>query len=279
MLGGAISASGGTLTVLNSRFTTNQSSFSGGAISATNRTTHAAVSVTKTTFDHNLADGAGAINFADANGAMVVADSAFVENTGENPYVESGTAGGIFNRGTVVVTNTTFARNEGLDGGALENVGTMTVINSTLSDNLTYEAAGAIFTFLYRDDHYSEHDRCEHDSGTNRCANSRLRRCLTSLGNNLIGDPTGCLITLMPSDLTGGAGLAPLLDDGTPGNGHYPLLDTSVAINAGNNDVCLNNTLLTADQIGNPRVGACDIGAIEFQASGKKRRAQTTSME
>jgi hypothetical protein len=33
-----------------------------------------------------------------------------------------------------------------------------------------------------------------------------------------------CNITLQPSDLTGDAGLDDLVDDGTPGNAHYPLL-------------------------------------------------------
>ena len=32
---------------------------------------------------------------------------------------------------------------------------------------------------------------------------------ITSLGHNLIGDPTGCTITLQPSDLTGDPGSAP----------------------------------------------------------------------
>jgi hypothetical protein len=49
-------------------------------------------------------------------------------------------------------------------------------------------------------------------------------------------------------------------DEGTPGAGHVPLLLTSPAIDAGNDAVCL-----ATDQLGQPRVGRCDIGAIEFQ--------------
>jgi hypothetical protein len=45
---------------------------------------------------------------------------------------------------------------------------------------------------------------------------------VTSLGHNLIGDPTGCTITLRPSDLTGDPGLATFTDDGAPGQGHFP---------------------------------------------------------
>ena len=47
---------------------------------------------------------------------------------------------------------------------------------------------------------------------------------VTSLGNNLLGDPTGCAITLRPTDLTGDPGLGDFTDNGTPGNDHFPLL-------------------------------------------------------
>ena len=61
---------------------------------------------------------------------------------------------------------------------------------------------------------------------------------VTSLGHNLIGDPTGCTITLQPSDLTGDPGLDAFTDNGRPGNGHFPLLPTSQAIDAGSDAVC-----------------------------------------
>ena len=83
---------------------------------------------------------------------------------------------------------------------------------------------------------------------------------ITSLGHNLIGDPTGCTITLHLSDRTGDPGLATFTDDGTPGNGHVPLLPTSQAIDAGNNAACPRR-----DQLRQRRIGLCDIGAIEFR--------------
>src|SRR5215211_5918918 len=60
-------------------------------------------------------------------------------------------------------------------------------------------------------------------------AHNRGGRCdcvgpVISLGNNLIGDPTGCTIILQPTDLTGDPGLGDFTDNGTPGNGHFPLL-------------------------------------------------------
>jgi hypothetical protein len=83
---------------------------------------------------------------------------------------------------------------------------------------------------------------------------------ITSLGHNLIGDPTGCTITLQPSDLTGDPGFGPFTDNGQPGNGHFPLLPTSQAIDAGNDDLCPRT-----DQLGRRRIGPCDMGAITFR--------------
>lgn len=90
---------------------------------------------------------------------------------------------------------------------------------------------------------------------------------VASLGNNLLGDVTGCTITLLPTDLTGDPGLGDFTDDGTPGHGHFPLLPESAAIDAGNDAGCP-----TRDQLGQPRVGICDMGAIEFQGLAVSRQ-------
>ena len=82
---------------------------------------------------------------------------------------------------------------------------------------------------------------------------------VTSLGNNVIGDPRLCMITLQGTDLTGDPGLGTFTDDGTPGNGHFPLLATSQAIDAGNDSACPKR-----DQLGEKRRRPCDIGSIEF---------------
>jgi hypothetical protein len=82
---------------------------------------------------------------------------------------------------------------------------------------------------------------------------------ITSLGNNIIGD-NSCDISLLSTDLTGDPGLGDFVDDGTPGRGHFPLNPGSQAVDAGNSGACP-----ATDQLGLPRVGECDIGAIEFQ--------------
>jgi hypothetical protein len=80
----------------------------------------------------------------------------------------------------------------------------------------------------------------------------------------LFGDLTDCDIDLQGMDLTGDPGLAEFTEDPSiPGSGHYPLLTDSRAIDAGSPDVCPDS-----DQLGNQRVGICDLGAVEFQGGG-----------
>jgi hypothetical protein len=147
-------------------------------------------------------------------------------------------AGGIGNRGTMTVTNCTIAGNSTLEGSAIINSasGTLALLNTIFAQNRTFFGV--------------------HDCGQ-----------VTSLGNNLIGDPTACTITLQPTDLTGDPGLGAFTDTGSPGHGHFPLLPTSQAIDAGNDAGCPQR-----DQRGERRVNIlgvgtsrCDIGAIEFQ--------------
>ncbi len=86
-----------------------------------------------------------------------------------------------------------------------------------------------------------------------------------SLGYNLIGSVADSFIGLQANDLTGYTGLAAFSDDGTAGNGHLPLFEDSPAIDRGDPLECLTNALLLIDQIGQPRISVCDIGAIEWQ--------------
>jgi len=91
---------------------------------------------------------------------------------------------------------------------------------------------------------------------------------ITSVGNNLVGDPSGCTINLQPRDLTGDPGLGALVgagEDDLPGAAHYPILVGSVLIDRGNRVVCSKR-----DQLGNPRSGACDIGAVEFSRRNRR---------
>jgi hypothetical protein len=201
----------------------------------------------------------------------------------------AGSGGGIFNDGTLTITNSTISSNGTLDGsgGGIFNFGTLTITNSTISSNEARLNGNGIFnggTLTLTNSTIVGNTQVEADSfvvsgggiftvGTVELQNTILALnmvglfgrgpdcfgTVTSLGNNLIGDPTGCTITLEPSDLTGDPGLGDFTDNGKPGNGHFPLLPTSQAIDAGNNAVCPKR-----DQLGRRRVGPCDIGAIRF---------------
>ena len=102
----------------------------------------------------------------------------------------------------------------------------------------------------------------------------------TSLGFNLVGNPASCPTFLRSNDIQGDPGLGAFVDDGTPGHAYFPLLPGSPAIDGGGvvpkrpssrfdkthaGDTQAGDCPAT-DQIGQPRAGHCDLGAIEFVA-------------
>ena len=218
-------------------------------------------------------------------GTATIIDSSIVQNRGDSgggfkngqqgcsPLLCSGTAtirnstisdnhvigffGGVWNdQGVMTITNSTIANNSDQFGGVtvFNGNGTLSITNSTISGNrfnlpggTTVLGAGIII------------------QNSIIALNDNSRDCpITSLGNNLFGNPTGCGAPLHPTDLTGDPGLGAFIDDGAPGHGRFPLLATSPAIDRGNNEVCSSDPALTTDQLGTPRRGSCDIGAIEF---------------
>ena len=189
------------------------------------------------------------------SGSATIIDSTLASNLG----ADSG-GGGITNLGILTISNSTLAYNVGIyDPGGIRNFGTLTVTNSTLAYNRARSGSSGTSGGL------------SNEGGTVALQNTVLALntlqdplapaapdCggpVTSLGNNLIGDPTGCTITLLPSD------------PGLPGEGYFPLLPNSPAIDAGNDAVCSKR-----DQLGEKRVGPCDIGAIEFQGAAVSSR-------
>jgi hypothetical protein len=233
--------------------------------------------VENSTIARNHSQGAGGIL---NDGSLVVKNSAIIFNSTDlgNP------GGGIQNRGTAEIVNTTIAKNEaGVfgGGGVFNGVGIFTglpghvsIINSTIRENI------ARFSSFF-----GENAAGIVNEGTLKIQNTIVAGntvflgtvgldpaegvgpdcsgTITSLGNNLVGDPTDCDINLKPSDLTGDPGLGPLVEigeDDSPGKAFYPVLPGSVVINRANPAACPKK-----DQLGNPRVGTCDIGALEFQ--------------
>src|SRR5206468_12592905 len=111
--------------------------------------------------------------------------------------------------GTLLLTNSTIADNSGDIGGIEQDSGTLIVTNTTFSGNsfvgLQLHAGTAVLTNTT----FSRNNNgLANDTGqvilVNTILASNLRDCnsrpgpFTSLGNNLIGDPSGCTITLQP---------------------------------------------------------------------------------
>jgi hypothetical protein len=230
--------------------------------------------VENSTLARNRSQGAGGIF---NEGSLVVKNSAIIFNTTDQAQAGGGIANGLFTTtgATAEIINTAIAKNiasglffEGAGGGVWNGSGgQISIINSTIRENEA-DPAGSVFR---------PGAGIANEGGLVRVQNSIVagnstnppslvgQDCfgtITSLGNNLIGDPSGCDINLKPSDLTGDPGLGPLVeigDDDSPGKAFYPVLAGSAVIDKGNPNACLQ-----ADQLGLLRIGICDIGAVEF---------------
>jgi len=221
-------------------------------------------------------------NQADSGAGLSIGGVAMIfgSTIAGNATYDAGQAGGIYSAADVTIMNTTIAQNTSTAGGGGINAarGTMTIAGSTIAYNrLTGDALGAGIAAAGPEfvqgrsvpavEVFLQDTIVAGNTGEPFFAPERGKDCngpITSLDNNLIGDPRGCTITLLPFDKTGNAGLGTFTDDGTPGHGYVPLLATSQAIDAGNDAACLRS-----DQLGQSRVRACDIGAVEFQGQSQ----------
>jgi hypothetical protein len=258
-LGGGGIATSGTATIAHSTIADNLCLVFGGGLNILGGT----VTLHASTVTSNVAQGGGGgianggfFGGGPPGGMVIITESAITHNATEGG---GGGGGGIANNnGLMEIINTTIAANTSIRGngvGLANFDGILLLTNSTVAEN---RSSFGVFGML---------EALENDAGTVILVNTILANngvdChgeITSLTNNLIGDPTGCTITLQPSDLTGDPGLGPFTDNGRPGNGHFPLLPTSQAINAGNDALCPRT-----DQLGRRRIGPCDLGATEFR--------------
>ncbi len=249
----------GTLNVFKSVITDNGSANSAGGI--LNETAGTA-RIEFSTIAYNGADGSGGIF---NRGAMVVRNSSIIFNDS----VGTGFGAGIGNTGHLEIINSTVAKNSVLSfgglasGGGIGNLdGFVSITNSTIRENQA-AGGGGMFnlsgTLLVQNSIVEANvDNLQLSSISPNCLGT-----IASLGNNLVGDQTGCDINLQPSDLTGDPGLGALVgtgEDDLPGRAYYPVLTGSPVINKGNPNACLQT-----DQLGNLRAGVCDIGAVEFR--------------
>jgi predicted outer membrane repeat protein len=156
---GAIYFNSGTLTVSDSTFQSNSARY-GAAIYAFDGT----VTLANTTFRSNAANEQGA-GVYQRTGTLTVTGGLFESNTarfGNGVYVDAGTAtvsdttfqnstateegAAIYNRtGTLSLTDSIFTNNRARFGGAIANRGLMTISGSTFTSNSAVESGGAVY--------------------------------------------------------------------------------------------------------------------------------------
>jgi CSLREA domain-containing protein len=188
-----------------------------------------------------------------SGGALTLTNSIVAYNAGTS-------TGGVFNFGTMIISNTTVSDNvaELYTVGGIRNSGTMTLTNSTVTSNHDQQGMGGVtqdssFPLMVKSTiiayNYS------FLSGTSDCMGS-----LTSLGHNLVGSSSSCFYQAMPTDqISVDPLLGPLANNGGPTLTRLPQ-SSSPAINKGDNVGCP-----ATDQRGvsRPQAGMCDIGAVE----------------
>jgi predicted outer membrane repeat protein len=213
---------------------------------------------------HTAREGGGLYHSGeDSTGTLTLTRSTVSGN------VAHGSGGGIYASAPLTLTHSTVHGNvaHGNGGGISLALSTLTLTHSTLSGNTASEGGGLYISIggiappghailgniILAGNTVSRTGRGPDCAGGGEA---------TSQGHNLLGEPTpaGCDITLAVTDLTGDPGLGDFTDDGTPGRGHVPLLPASPARETGDAATCP-----PTDQLGQSRVGACDIGAVEFQ--------------
>ena len=138
--GGIENVAGSTLDILRTTITGNTANSQGGGIYNNNtgwlNITDSVVSNNTTT--SGSFGGGGIYNYA---GAVTVTRSTFADNHANG----QGRGGAILNGSTLIVDSSTFSANTAAgDGGALENGGTATIANSTFSGNTSAGYGGAI---------------------------------------------------------------------------------------------------------------------------------------
>lgn len=224
---------------------------SGGGLYVTGTAT---VTITASTLVNNTAYSFG-------GGLYIAGATVTITNTtvlGNSAIIGGG---GLANGGTLTLINSTVARNSVAQGtgGGINSSGTTRILNSTIVENWGRDSVGGTFGGVVGS-MTLQNTIIAHNLYDNFPGDCSLG--VTSLGNNVISDPAACPIERLSSDLIGDPSLGNYTDDGTPGDGHFPLLQGSRAINGANPTVCPKT-----DQLGEKRVGPCDIGAIEFQGT------------
>lgn len=261
VLGGAIYNSG-VLMATNSAFSGNGNN-SGGGAAVSNQGTMAAINCA---FSGN---NGGIFNFA--GGMATVANSALFDNEVAEPG-DVGVGGGIANEGTLTITNSTISNNmaDNSGGGIWSGYfSVLTVTNVTISGNEAFKAAGG----LDANGTVTFHNSILSGNFTGLNYPGNCGALFTSASYNISDDDTcGFGTSIGANGQTIGDNVNPQLDpNGLQNNGGptktIALDRASPAIEA----IPLANCTVSTDQRGYPRPNpegsgtACDIGAFENQ--------------
>jgi uncharacterized repeat protein (TIGR02543 family) len=243
----------------------------------------------------NQTPGSGGGAIYNDGGAVTINNSTLYGNSFSNGAIypvgvgrRGAFGGGIYNAGTLTMTNSTFfgntaaaydSYNEASGGGIFNSSNcTMKVISSTISGNSAVNANGSSYGAGVLNDGVALVENtiiARNYAGSNPDFGPGFLGTLSSLGFNLVGDP-GQSTGWVASDLTGSPGapldprLGPLQDNGGPTLTMTPLPD-SAAVDSGNGgglgtDQRQFTRPVIISGIVNGGDGS-DIGACELQSS------------
>jgi CSLREA domain-containing protein len=270
--GGNINVYGGDLILINSSV---RVAAGGDGIFAVSGST---VTILNSHIETNTASGLNLL----AGATAIIRNSTIFANGNGAMY-----GGGILNEGTLTIINSTISGNiSTIDGGGIANWGTAHLYNVTITNNQAdYDYnntgnGGGIYNDPTGTLTIQNIILAGNTDGINASyAKPDCSGTLTSAGFNLIQEITGCTITgVTTGNITGlDPLLGPLQDNGGPTFTHA-LLTGSPAINAGNPAGCTdqNGVLLGTDQRGYVRNGVCDKGAYEYNSIGTPTPTLTT---
>jgi len=294
-MGGGIFQHESTLSVTDSTITGN-AAFAGGGIYT--RTGTEKVNNSRLVLNSAIAgsgntcvDSEGQITcMPKGSGGTIALHGGSATVTGATIAQSSATSGGVlYNSGaTALITGATLLQNSAVNGGVLSNAGGTAIITSaTAYQNSATGSGGVIYIFgglakivhgtvignsapsggavfiLTRSRTVTLADTLLQNPAGGNCALGAPGAGAISGGHNLSTDATCALAGTGDHQNVADLGLGSYTDDGSPADGRLPLLPGSLAVDTGVADGTL------ADQIGEPRIGNPDIGAVEYPRSAR----------
>lgn len=255
-IGGGVLNFRAILSVSDSIFINNTSTFRGGAVD----TTFGVSTITNNLFINNNSNSGGGLSNATSD--TTISSTTFWSNSAAlgGGVLNTDVFGGQNQNSLLSITNSTFSGNESsVNGGAIFNQnGIVTsIINSTFSDNTAASEGQAIFNGVVASIDVFDSVFNQHDGGLSECFNSDTY----NESGNLSDNSSGACSANTSLQLN----LAPLMDNGCTTlladntcNRTHALMTNSDAI-----DPAVGNLTLT-DQRGFDALGTRDVGAFEF---------------